>query len=683
MNTTCRDVQPILIETAHAALRMIVSDDGRLLQSGFGSKLADGDETYLAYPCAGDGWVDEPALKITHADGNGSTDLRFVRASSVGTQTKIELKDPQYPLFVDLFFQAHPDQDVIEMWTELRHAEEGSVTLEQFASSAPAFGKGDFYLTQFHGDWANEANLSEEKLSYGVKTLDSKLGVRAHQFRAPWFLLSKGGPAKEDAGEVFGGSLAWSGSFAFAFDMDPHGQLRSLCGINSYGSKYRLKPNLVFKTPRMVWGWSGCGTGTLSRNLHRWVRDHALRGGDVEQPVLLNNWEATYFDFDEAKIVSLMDGAQDLGLELFLLDDGWFGCKYPRNDDSQGLGDWTPDPRKLPHGLEALGHAACNRGLRFGIWLEPEMVSPRSELFEKHPDWVIRQPCRALDLQRNQLILDLTRPEVREFVFGVADRILGENPGISFIKWDCNRYVTQPGSTYLGQHAQTHLWIDYVQGLYDVFQRLVEKHPKVEIMMCSGGGGRVDYEATKYSQVVWPSDMTNPAHRIFIQWGYSFFFPAIATANHVTLAGGHSMKFAFDVAMSGRLGMDVDLEKLPPAERQIAKRAVALYKGIRDVVQLGEQYRLESPYEGSRSSLVYTKGNRAVLFVYSLGEAGAATLKLKGIDPALTYRVHELDASSANSPEPRTLSGQALLTDGLPIPALSKFGSALYELDGV
>ena len=677
-----RQVQEVSIETAHVALRMVVGLDGRLLQRSFGSNLADEDGSYAAYPSAGDGWIDEPALRVVHSDGNTSTDLRVVRYSKTGNRTKIELTDPQYPLCVDLYFQAYSDQDVIETWTEIRHTEEGPVTLEQFASSAPAFGKGDFYLTQFHGDWANEANLSEEKLSYGIKTLDSKLGVRAHQFRAPWFLLSKGGPAKEDSGEVFGGSLAWSGSFAFDFDIDPFGQLRALCGINPYASQYRLEPNEVFKTPRMVWGWSGCGTGELSRNLHRWVRDHALRGGDVQQPILLNNWEATYFSFDEDKIKSLLDGATELGLELFLLDDGWFGNKYPRNDDSQGLGDWAPDLKKLPNGLEALARTAEDRGLRFGIWLEPEMVNPRSELYEQHPDWVINQPCRALDLKRNQLVLDLSRPEIKEFVFGVVDRTLTENPSISFVKWDCNRYVTQPGSTYLGPIAQTHLWIDYVRNLYDVFQRLVEKHPNVEIMMCSGGGGRVDYEASKYSQTLWPSDMTDPARRIFIQWGYSIFFPAIAIASHVTLAGGHSMKFAFDVAMSGRLGMDVDLENLPPADRQIAKRAIEIYKRIREVVQLGDQYRLESPYEGPRACILYVKGPHAVLFVYSLGEAGAGTVKLRGLDPELAYRVCELDASSADAPAGTAISGQSLLAEGLMIPALKEFQSAVYALIG-
>lgn len=675
-----RDLRPIRIETAHAALGLYVDDEGRLFQRSFGAKSADEPDGRLAFPVSGDGWIFEPALEVTHADGNTSTDLRVVKTSAEGDLTRIELKDPAYPFFVDLCFRAYPDEDVIEAWTEVRHEEHGSVTLTQFASSAPAFDAGEHWLTQFRGDWADEANLTEEKLTYGVKTLDSKLGVRADQFRAPWFLLSKGGPAQEDSGEVFGGSLAWSGSFAFKFEVDPQGGLRALCGMNPYASAYHLKPGETFDTPKMVWGWSDRGTGALSRNLQRWARRHALRDGEKPRAVLLNNWEATYFDFDEKKIVSLFDGAKALGLELFLLDDGWFGVKYPRDSDTQGLGDWTPNPKKLPNGVRALTDAAKARGLRFGIWLEPEMVNPKSELFEKHPDWAIRQPKRPLELQRNQLILDLSRPEVKEYVFQVVDRTLTEDPDISYVKWDCNRYVTQPGSTYLGADRQSHLWIDYVRALYEVFARLVKRHPNVEIMMCSGGGGRVDYGAMRFAQELWPSDMTDPARRIFIQWGYSYFFPAIAMSDHVTLWGSRPFKFGFDVAMSGRLGMDMDLDKLSPENRAFAAQAVATYKTIRDVVQLGDQYRLESPYDGPRSALMYTRDGRAVVFAYSLGDVPASPLKLKGLDPARRYRVHEIDLAPGQTGLETTLDGATLLREGLPLPAYGKYGSGVFEL---
>ncbi len=678
--TPVRDLRPLRIETAHAALGLYVDDDGRLMQRAFGAKTASEADAQTAFPAGGDGWTFTPALSVTHADGNVSTDLRVVGTSQTGDLTKIEMKDPAYPFHVDLLFRAVPEDDVIEAWTEVRHEEKGPVTLTSFASSAPDFGNGDYWLTQFHGDWSQEAQMAEERLGFGIKTLDSKLGVRADQFRAPWFLLSKGGPAQEDAGEVFGGSLAWSGSYRFDFEKMPQGRLRATCGINPYESAYHLKPGEPFATPKMVWGWSEKGTGDLSRKLGRYVRSNVLREGDKPRAVLLNNWESTYFDFDEKKLVSLFDGAKDLGMELFLLDDGWFGVKYPRNGDTQGLGDWTPNPKKLPNGIGALTAAADAKGLRFGLWFEPEMVNPKSVLFERHPDWLIQQPKRSFDLSRNQMVLDLSNPAVADYAFHVVDDALTKNPGISYVKWDCNRFVTQPGSPYLGKDRQSHLWIDYVRHLYDVMDRLAKAHPSVELMMCSGGGGRVDYGAMRFAHEYWPSDMTDPAHRIFIQWGYSHFFPPMASANHVTLSGNHGFKFAFDVAMSGTMGMDVDVNKLSDADRTFVKGAIATYKGIRDVVQLGDPYRLESPYAGPRSAVMSVREARAVVFAYSLGDTPAAPLRLKGLDPSKTYRVREIDLPVGAMGLTTTLDGATLMSAGLPLPAMGRYKSGVFEL---
>ena len=679
-----RDLRPIRIETAHAALALFVDDDGRLMQRAFGAKAVDEPDAQIAFPAAGDGWTFEPALQATHADGNASTDLRVVDVSTQGDTTRIAMKDPAYPFHVDLLFRAIPADDAIEAWTEVRHEEPGPVTLEGFASSAPDFGKGDFRLTQFHGDWADEANMEENRLGYGIAVLDSKLGVRADQFRAPWFLLSKGGPAQEDAGEVFGGSLAWSGSYRFALEKLPDGRLRATCGINPFASAYHLNAGETFETPKMVWAWSDHGTGDLSRKLGRYVRREVIREGDRPRAILLNNWEATYFKFDERKITSLFDGAKDLGMELFLLDDGWFGVKYPRDDDTQGLGDWTPDPKKLPNGLGALTAAAAAKGLRFGLWFEPEMVNPRSELFERHPDWLIQQPKRPFDLSRNQMILDLSNPAVEAYAFGVVDDTLAKNPGITYVKWDCNRYVTQPGSPYLPKDRQSELGTRYVRALYRIMGRLVARHPNVEIMMCSGGGGRVDYGAMRFAQEYWPSDMTDPARRIFIQWGYSHFYPPIASSNHVTDMNHRPLKFAFDVAMSGRLGMDMDVDKLSGEDRAFARAAIATYKAsVRDVVQLGDQYRLESPYAGPRSAVMSVRGDRAVAFVYSLGESPAAPLRLKGLDAARRYAVREIDLPAGAKGLATTLDGATLMGGGLPLPAYGTYASGVFELRGV
>jgi alpha-galactosidase len=657
-----------------------IDRDGRLFQRGFGGADAGSGEPQTAYPAAGDGWTFEPALRVVHADGNTSTDLRVVETHQADGLTRIELKDLAYPFHVELSYRVRPGSSVIETWTEIWHEEEGPVTLEAFASSAPDFGTGDWWLTQFRGDWNDEVHMEDERLGYGIKILDSKLGVRAHQFRSPWFILSKGGPAREREGEVFGGSLAWSGSFQFAFEKDPAGRLRAICGINPYASAYHLAPGERFATPRMLWAYSDAGTRGLSHAFHDWSRRYCLREGDRPRSILLNNWEATFFDFDEAKIVSLFDGAKDLGMELFLLDDGWFGERYPRDADTQGLGDWTPDPKKLPHGVGALVEAAQARGLKFGIWLEPEMVNPKSALFEAHPNWAIRQPNRELDLQRHQLVLDLTNPEVKEYVYGLVDRTLSENPGIVYVKWDCNRYLTQPGSPYLPKDRQSHLWIDYVRNLYEVFDRLTAKHPHVEIMMCSGGGGRVDHGAMRFAHEFWPSDNTDPARRVFMQWGYSHFFPAIAVSAHVTEMNHRPLKFAFDVAMSGRLGMDMDVDKLAADDRAYAASAIAAYKRIRDVVQLGAQYRLESPYAGPRSSLMYVHEGRAVVFVYSLGASPSQPLVLEGLNPSVEYHIEEVNPEPNARAWQGAASGATLASAGLEVPALGAYESRVFEL---
>lgn len=672
-----QDLQ-VRIETANAVLVLGADAAGCLVQTHFGAKDAEPGKSVWAYPPAGSGWFIEPALQVIHSDGNTSTELKVTGVQTEGNLTRISLADPQYPLQVELCYRAVPDLDVIESWTVVRHSEPAAATLVSVASSSPCFGADDYWLTQFYGNWADEANLYEEKLGPGMKVLDSKLGVRAHQFRSPWFVLSRGAAAQEDSGEVFGGSLFWSGSFRFAFEKDVVTGLRAICGINPYGSAYVLEPNATFETPKMAWAYSAHGTGDLSRKLHRYVRREVVRDGHRPRTILLNNWEATFFHFDETKIVSLFDGARDLGMELFLLDDGWFGSKYPRDDDTQGLGDWMVDAKKLPNGIGALTSAAAQKGLRFGLWFEPEMVNPRSELLEKHPDWAIQQPKREHDLQRTQLVLDLSNPEVTEYVFSILDDALTANPGITYIKWDCNRYLTQPGSPYLPATKQQNLQIDYVNAVYDVMARVAKKHPEVEIMICSGGGGRADYGAIQYAHELWPSDMTDPLKRIFIQWGYSFFMPAICAAAHVTHWGGRPLKFATDVAMSDRFGMDLDVDTLNDSEKVYLRSAVADYMSIRDIVQLGDLYRLESPYNGARSSLMMVLGDVAALFVYASDDSPAEPVRLKGLCQDASYVVKELSLEPGVEGVKASASGADLLTTGLAIPAMAPLTSHVF-----
>lgn len=682
----------VAVTTAHTALNLWISPEGRVFQTGYG-KTSPAPESFNPqptlefYPPAGDGYLFEPAVRASHADGNTSLDLFFGNTENKIideniTLTTLELKDPNYPFFVKLCFKAYQKEDIIEAWSEIRHSEAGPVTLWQFASASQTFPYEDgFYLTQFSGKYSQEATMFEEKLTPNLKVIDSKLGSRAHYYNNPSFYLALGGPAKEDSGRVIGGQLAWSGSFQLAFELIPETSgLRVNAGMNPYASEYHLKPGETFATPAMLWSFSDAGKGALSRNFHAWGRKYGLRDGDKERAVLLNNWEATYFNFDEPKLVALFGGAKEVGLELFLLDDGWFGNQYPRDNERAGLGDWHVNAKKLPHGVSFLADEAKKLGLRFGIWIEPEMVNPKSELFDKHPDWVIQQPGRKPLMHRNQMVLDLTRPEVHEFVFKSIDDLLSQNPGVSYVKWDCNSYLYQPGSTYLKPGEQSHLWIEYVRALYDIMDRTARKHPNVELMLCSGGGGRVDYGSLRYFHEFWPSDKTDPLARVKIQWGYSQFFPAVATACHVTRMGGRPLKFAFDVAMSGRMGMDVDLSKFTAEDKKFTAAAIATYKRIRDVVLHGELYRLESPYDGDRVALNYVSADRAraLAFVYQMKDAAAAeapAVKLQGLNPQKKYKVREIDLAEGVSSQVKvngqTVDGAALMKDGF-VPSCKK-----------
>lgn len=692
----------ITIATAHSALNLWVASDQRLYQLGYGAADAPvviPEKTPVRelefYPPAGNGFILEPALQATHADGNTSTDLIFVKQSETVADknirlTRIELKDGFYPFFVTLCFKAYQQQDVIEQWAEIRHDESRPVTLYRFASTGLVVPKADeYWLTQLHGDWADEAQLVEEKLTSGIKVLDSKIGVRALQFRTPSFLIALDHQAEEERGRVLGGSLEWSGSFQLAFEVDMKNRLRALGGINPFGSQYRLVPEKTFVTPGLLWSWSDQGKGQVSRNFHRWARLYGMRDGDKPRPVLLNNWEATGFNFNEARIVALFDGARSLGADTFLLDDGWFGNRHPRNDDKAGLGDWQVNTNKLPHGLSYLAEEAKKRGVDFGIWIEPEMVNPVSDLFEQHPDWAIGQPHRQPILGRNQRVLDLSRPEVREFSWKVIQDTLGGNPGIRYVKWDCNCYVTQPGSSWLGPEEQTHLLIDYQHSLYEIMGRMVTNYPHVMAMLCSGGAGRADYGALKYFHSFWPSDNTDPARRVFIQWGFSHFFPAGALADHVTRMGHRPLKFTLDVAMSGALGLDLDVSKLTTEERKMIAHAVSLYKrDLREVVPPGDLYRLESPYHGPRAALCFVAPDRsrAVLFIYQLKAGEGDAVKLAGLDPQKRYRVHEVNlpegAPSQLALEGKEIEGSVLMGDGLVPPVRSEYTSAAIELRG-
>ncbi len=682
--------ETLALKTKSLTIALQVGNDGRLYQQTVNagpsnSKLVRDDEFY---PQAGDGYVWEPALQVIHADGNTSTALMFDSLTQSNetpdiTTTRIRLRDSAYPFNVALCFRTHPDEDVVEQWVELNHTEKGAVTLQRVESSSLLLG-ADVHLTHFFGDWAKEMlSPISEKITPGTKVLDSKLGVRASQFRNPSFILSLGGAASETNGVVLAGSLAWSGSFQCEFDNNGRG-VRALAGINPFESALSLPAGKHFVTPTMLWVWSTNGLGDMSRKFHRWARGFGIRDGHTPRQVLLNNWEATGFDFDFNRILGLYAPAREIGTELFLLDDGWFGNKYPRVNDRAGLGDWQPNRQRLPNGLAPLASEAVKRGLRFGIWLEPEMVNPKSDLFDAHPDWVIRQPKRELELQRNQLVLDLTRPDVQAHEWNAIQSILSV-PDISYAKWDCNRYLTQPGSPYLAPSKQSELWVDYVHALYALMDKTAKAFPNTELMLCSGGGGRADYGALKYFHEFWPSDNTDPKVRVLMQWDYSYFFPVMALASHVTHWGNRPLHFACAVAMSARFGMDLDLTKLSVQDRAICAGAINAYKQIRDITQLGELYRLEDPHENFRGALNFVSPDRhrAVVFAFQLKDGTNRPVFPQGLDPDQHYTVRELIPAPGREAIPQernTFTGAQLMHGGVRPSCSKALEASIVEL---
>lgn len=712
LKVNATDKTTIRISTDQIDLILNVAPNGRLYQSYLGNKLLNEQEVvnlpYYIHPSsdgsvsdrgwevyAGSGAEDyfEPAVAIVHNDGNPCTILRYVSSESHavdgGTATSIKLRDDSYPVEVTLYYVAYPKENVIKTWSEIKHQERKPVILSRYSSTMLYFSAGKYFLTEFSSDWAKEAQMSSQQLQFGKKILDTKLGSRAAMHVHPFFELGFDQPVNEKQGEVLLGTIGWTGNFRFTFEVDNVGNLRVIPAINPYASDYELKPDEVFVTPEFIFTLSDEGAGKASRNLHAWARNYQLKNGKGDRLTLLNNWENTGFKFDEKVLGGLMEEAKHLGVDMFLLDDGWFGNKYPRDNDRAGLGDWVAMKKKLLGGVPALVKAAKRADVKFGIWIEPEMVNPKSKLFETHPDWAIHLPNRETYYYRNQLVLDLSNPAVQDFVFGVVDKIMTENPEVAFFKWDCNSPITNIYSPYL-KDKQGQLYIDHVRGIYNVLQRVKTKYPNVPMMLCSGGGARCDYEALKYFTEFWCSDNTDPIERLYIQWGFSQFFPAKAMCAHVTSWNKNtSVKFRTDVASMCKLGFDLGLKELSTDELLYCQYAVANFKRLKSVILDGDLYRLVSPYESNHSSVMYVgdNQNKAVLYAYDIHprfQEKLMPVKLQGLDPMKMYKIEEINLmpgriSSLNT-NGKTLSGDYLMKVGLDVFTLGQTQSRVIEI---
>ena len=702
----------IRISTDQTDLILKVGENGRLYQTYLGEKLlheadvnrfswdihagSDGSISqrgWEVYSGSGNEDYFEPAVAITHNDGNTSTYLYYVSSSTSpvegGTQTTINLRDDKYPVDVTLHYVAYPKENVIKTWSEIKHQEKKPIILSTYASTMLYFCRSSYYLTEFSSDWAKEARMSSQQLQFGKKVIDTKLGSRAAMHTHPFFEVGLDQPVSENQGDVLMGTLGWTGNFRFTFEVDNAGNLRVIPAINPYASNYELKKDEVFTTPEFIFTLSNQGSSQGSRKLHEWARNYSLKDGKGTRLTLLNNWENTGFDFNQEILANLMKEAKHLGVDMFLLDDGWFGNKYPRKDDHAGLGDWEVTHSKLPGGVPALVKAAKEAGVKFGIWIEPEMVNPKSELFEKHPDWAIHDANRKTYYYRNQLVLDLSNPAVQDYVYGVVENLMKENPEIAFFKWDCNSPITNIYSPYL-KDKQGQLYIDHVRGVYNVMKRVKENYPNVPMMLCSGGGARCDYEALKYFTEFWCSDNTDPVERVYIQWGFSQFFPAKAMCAHVTSWNKNtSVKFRTDVASMCKLGFDIGLKDMTADELAYCQDAVANWKRLQPAIMDGDQYRLVSPYETNHMAVNYVSKDqkKAVLFAYDVYprfQEKLINVKLQGLDPNKTYKVEEINllpgVDSALKSNGQTYTGDYLMKVGIEVFGFAATQSHVLEL---
>ncbi len=701
----------ILISTDNTSMVLSGNINDQIRFSHYGSKLSESEIGSMhdiwagmnrpAYPAYGQEYNILTSLQMVHSDGNPTTFLSFrdVNVTPVegGSLTTVSLSDSYYPVDVKLCYRTFDSSDVIECWSEITNGEKKPVRLCRADSGFLPIRRGDVWLTHLHGAWTAESQVTGEPLQPGIKTIKNMDGARNGQGDHAEVMFSLDGKPNETQGRAIGAALCWSGNYEIRIDTDNEYCHNLMAGICSEASEYTLEPGKTFTTPHLAITYSDEGLSGVSRNFHRWARNGAIHGGDTPRDILLNSWEGVSLDVEQNKLDEMMRDFAALGGELFVMDDGWFGDLYPREHDNAGLGDWVVNRRKLPDGIEGLISSAKKYGIKFGIWIEPESVNTLSKLYKKHPDWVMKVQNRDLRCTRGgtQLLLDLANPKVQDFLFSVVDDLMTKYPDITYIKWDANTGTNNPGSQYLDASRQLQVNIDYHKGLETALKKIRKKYPDLTIQACGGGGGRVNYGIMPYFDEVWVSDNTDALQRIYMQWGTSMFYPAIALAQHVSSSPNNltgrviPVKFRFDVAMSGRLGMELQPSTMTDSEKSFAKKAIANYKKIRDIVQFGDLYRLISPYDNKNvASLMYTSADKskAVFFAYKLLHYRYQVIPrfyMAGLDPDKIYRITELNVPEGQSPsylDGKHATGKMLMEIGFEVPLGEEYSSRIYHL---
>lgn len=650
--------------------------------SSFDAELERETEEFTFW---GGAFYGEPGLKARFADG--VRDLRM-KVTDVKADTDrgrdrlvLTLKDERYDLTVRLFYRVFPELDLIERHAEAVNGGSDDIVLEQFMSAAwPLPALADYRFTHVAGRWAGEYQLRDTFLTEGKKVLESRAGFTGPHAN-PWFAVDDG-RAGESSGCVWFGALGWSGNWKIVAELTSFGHARVSGGINDFDSEWRLRPGETFTTPVFVGGFSSAGFGGMSRALHRYQQDELLPSRSLRK-VLYNSWEATYFDVHAEGQIELARLAASMGVERFVVDDGWFGA---RNSDRAGLGDWTVNPAKFPDGLGALIREVKALGMDFGIWVEPEAVNPDSELYRRHPDWVYHFPNRPRTELRNQLLLNIAKPEVKRYILDFMSRLLGEHD-ISFIKWDMNRTFTEPGLAGVPPERQKEIWIRHVQSLYAIWAELRAKFPHVEFETCAGGGARIDIGMLRYADQAWPSDNTDAFDRLLIQEGFSYAYHPrvmmcwVTDSPHGMNGRSLPLSFRFHSAMTGALGIGGNLKHWTEEEIREASEHIAAYKEIRPLVQEGRQYRLSSFRHSPLMAVQYVNADRTDSVVFAFRHAQRfggrlPALRLAGLDEHVPY---EVSVPGSGEP-PAILHGGTLMNAGLPLPLRGDFDSVLIRI---
>lgn len=638
------------------------------------------------YPQYGTSDFRDPAYQVQLADGTRITELRYtgyrivagkpdleglpatyVEDEEEAETLVLELADAYSGLKAELSYTVFRDHRAITRSVKFLNEGRESVRLLRALSASVDFHDSAYDWMYLQGAWARERHVERRPVKPGGTRIESRRGSSSHQLN-PFAALMRC-DATEDSGDVYGFSLVYSGSFLMEAEVDQFGMTRVLAGINPFDFGWLLEPGASFQTPEVVMVYSNEGLGGMSRTYHRLYRKRLCRGlyRDKERPILVNNWEATYFNFNADKIEEIARVGAELGIELFVLDDGWFG---KRNDDTTSLGDWVVDRNKLPDGLEDLAQRVNRLGLQFGLWVEPEMISPDSDLYRTHPDWCLHVPGRRRTEGRRQLVLDLSREDVREYLYQVLHQVFSSAP-ITYVKWDMNRNMTEIGSAALGVERQMETAHRYMLGLYELLERITRAFPQVLFESCSGGGGRFDPGMLYYMPQTWTSDDTDAVERLKIQYGTSIVYPVSAIGAHVSAVPNHqvhrftSLKMRGNVAMSGNFGYELDLTKFTKEERETVKQQVTAYKELRSLIQQGDLYRLKSPFEGNETAWMFVSEDKqeAVVFHFKvLAEPNAPLrrLMLRGLDPELDYVVEGLSGMEGR------FGGDLLMHAGLP-----------------